>query len=89
MKFSMKDFFSKCDQIRRKLRIWSHLLKKSLIENFIFCAVKCLLFKCNLQDTTEFSEVYIGGIYQITSYMKFRVFQLISHSIGKCSKTHP
>ena len=23
----------------RKLRIWSHLLKKSLMENFIFCAV--------------------------------------------------
>ena len=31
-----KDFFSKRDQIRRKLRIWSHLLKKSLMENFIF-----------------------------------------------------
>ena len=26
MKFSVKDFFSKCDQIRRKLRIWSHFL---------------------------------------------------------------
>ena len=39
MKFSIKDFFSKCDQIRRKLRICSHLLKKSLMENFIFCAV--------------------------------------------------
>ena len=36
MKFSIKDLFSKCDQIRRKLRIWSHLLKKSLMENFIF-----------------------------------------------------
>ena len=30
MKFSIKDFFSKYDQIRRKLRIQSHLLKKSL-----------------------------------------------------------
>ena len=30
MKFSIKDFFSK----------WSHLLKKTLMENFIFCAVK-------------------------------------------------
>ena len=39
MKFSMKDFFSKCDQIRSFLWIWSHLLKKSLMENFIFCAV--------------------------------------------------
>ena len=36
IKFSIKDFFRKCDQIRRKLRIWSHLLKKSLMENFIF-----------------------------------------------------
>ena len=39
MKFSIKDFFSKCDQIRRKLRIWSHLLRKSLMVNFIFCTV--------------------------------------------------
>ena len=37
MKFFIKDFFSKCDQIRSVLRIWSHLLKKSLMENFIFC----------------------------------------------------
>ena len=28
MKFSIKDFFSKRDQSRRKLRMWSHLLKK-------------------------------------------------------------
>ena len=42
MKFSIKDFFSKCDQIRSKLRIWSHLLKKSLMENFIFCAVSMI-----------------------------------------------
>ena len=34
--FSIKDFFSKCDQIRNFLRIWSHLLKKTLMENFIF-----------------------------------------------------
>ena len=39
MKFSIKDLSSKCDQIRRKLRIWSHLLKKPLMYNFIFCAV--------------------------------------------------
>ena len=36
---SLKDFFSKCDQIRRKLQIWSHLLKKFFMGNFIFCAV--------------------------------------------------
>ena len=38
MKFSIKDFFGKCDQIRYFLRIWSDLLNKSLMENFIFCA---------------------------------------------------
>ena len=39
MKFSFKNFCSKFDQIRRKLRIWSHLERNSLMENFIFCAV--------------------------------------------------
>ena len=33
---SIKDFYSKCDQIRGFLCIWSHLLKKFLIENFTF-----------------------------------------------------
>ena len=37
MKFSIKDFFSKCDQIRSFLR--THLLKKSLMEYFTFRAV--------------------------------------------------
>ena len=44
IKFSIKDFFSKCDQIHRKLRIWSHLLKKSLTENCIFCAMYMYFF---------------------------------------------
>ena len=38
MKFPIKGFFSKCDQIRRKLQIWSHLLNKFLMENFVFWA---------------------------------------------------
>ena len=40
MKFSIKNFISKCDQIRRKIWISSHPLNKSLMENFIFCAVE-------------------------------------------------
>ena len=39
IKVSIKDFFSKYDQIRRKLRIWSHLAQKPLMENLILCAV--------------------------------------------------
>ena len=38
----MKDFLSTFDQISRKLQIWSHLMKKSLMENFIFCAMTIL-----------------------------------------------
>ena len=36
---SIKDFFSKCDQIHSELWTCSHLSKKSLMENFPFCAV--------------------------------------------------
>ena len=41
----MKGFFSKCDQIRKKLQILSQLLKKSLMKNFIFCAVRNKMHK--------------------------------------------
>ena len=37
MKFSINDLFSEVDQMRSYPLIWSHLLKKSLTENFIFC----------------------------------------------------
>ena len=41
MRCFIKDFFNKCDQIRRKLRIWSRLLKESSMKNFIFlCSAK-------------------------------------------------
>ena len=43
MRFFIKDFLSKCDQMCRKLRIWSHLLKKSVMENFIVFAVRFLM----------------------------------------------
>ena len=39
MNISIKNFFSNSDQIRRFPRISSHLLKKSVMENFILCAV--------------------------------------------------
>ena len=43
LKFSIKYFFSKCYQIRRNQWSWSHLLKKSLMENFIFCSFSVLI----------------------------------------------
>ena len=57
MKSSIKDFFSKCDQILRKLWIWSHLLKKSLMENFIFL--------CSVLSIDYFSTTYNVTIYRM------------------------
>ena len=59
MKFSIKDFFSKCKEICSFLRIWSHLLKKSLMENFIFSAVTVHMReskKMNLSKVLKFLE---------------------------------
>ena len=53
MKFLMKDFFSKCNQIRRKLRIRSHLLKEFLMENFSFCAVYGDSFDSHYDESME------------------------------------
>ena len=59
MRFSIDDFLSKGDQIRRKLRVWSHLLKKSIMENFILRHVK-------LKTVISFILVFIKlnlGVY--------------------------
>ena len=56
VKFSIKDFFSKCDQIRSFQRIWSHLLRKSLMENSIFCAVTPFFL-------STFRALYVGIFY--------------------------
>ena len=44
MKFPFRDLFSKYNQIRSFLRIWPHLLNKTLMENFIFVQWNSVLF---------------------------------------------
>ena len=44
-----------------KLRIWSHLLKKSVMKNFIFCAVKPISYKVHLH--ISFTVTYLGDPY--------------------------
>ena len=63
MKFSIKDFLSKSDQIQSFLRIWSHLLKKSLMEIFIFCAVLCVhqLFR-TLSCSTWKTQLHLPNV---------------------------
>ena len=65
MKFSIKDFFSKCDQIHSFLRIWSRFLQKSLMENFIFCAAYLVIFaKSSILDVWQGSEL-ASGVYTL------------------------
>ena len=91
MKFSIKDFFSKSDQIHRKLRIWSHLLKKYLTENFIFCAVlgSLPIFRAkkmiHLERERE-REREIPGLrfcVRLLTYLNFKILTYLNFGIQK------
>ena len=67
MKFSIKDFFIQCEQIRRKLRLWSHLLKKSLMGNFIFLRnVSCDKHTCQLCEICVVEYMLIQVLLNIS-----------------------
>ena len=69
MKFSIKDFLSKCDQIRSFLRIWSYLLEKSLMENFIFlCSTSLYLIDFQSVNRTS-SSICINFCFNIISFI--------------------
>ena len=78
IKFSIKDFFNKCEEILRKLRIWPHLLKKSLMENFSFCAVAHALSGNTSLKTTKTKVV--------TKYFRQIHFYFVQFS--RCSTRH-
>ena len=66
MKFSVKDFLSKYDQIRSFLRIWSHLLKESLMENLILCAVRFLQsISTVIKLGSKFFHIILQGLKSI------------------------
>ena len=69
-----KDFFSKCDQIRRRLWIWSHILKKSLMENFTFCVV---YYSSKGKAKSQFNKLF--GHFEIGSKYIF-IFRLLKTS---------
>ena len=80
MKFSSKDFFSKRDQIRNFLRIWSHLLKKSLMENFIFCAVYRAFPLIGLYNNIEKTTFQISrGGSRTAATSKVELFAIIAN----------
>ena len=74
MKFSIKDFF-------RKLRIRSHLLKKSLVEKLLFCAVK----RTNKSLTFQIEK----GIFHTTfrqHVVTSIVFLMLKAAVQRCSE---
>ena len=99
MRFSIKDIFSKCDKVCSIMQIWSHLLKKSLMKNFIFCAV--LYGSSNLKLPTSrgrcFSEIDVSqkAISHYISYYNFHLkniykgvqfYNICRHTVWNLSK---
>ena len=62
MKFPIKGFFTKCDQVNSFLRIWLHLRQKSLMKNFIF--VQCSVSYISNKDLT-YNKITTINIYGI------------------------
>ena len=65
MKFSIKDFFSGCDQVCSFLQISAHLLKKSLMENFFVCV------QCKTSNDCFFFRQEICIYATITALIRF------------------
>ena len=87
-KISIKDFFSKCDQIRIFLKTWSNLLKKSLMENYIFL---CNDWYITQTMTPESLSLVIAarlelGFHQITSQFSYVLLVLTNISQPGISK---
>ena len=59
---SLVNFFSICDQICWKLRTWSHLLYKTLMETFFVCAVTLLWLTYSIPIFPDIAM--ISGILQ-------------------------
>ena len=85
MKFSIKDFFSKCEQIRSFMRIWSHLLKKSLMENFIF--VQCIFNTYSLNNNNQDISIGLKILYMqsVLIYWIYGHDYLLSYTKGSAN----
>ena len=83
-----KDFLSKSDQFRRKLRIWSRLLKKSWMENFIFCAVDIIygtlhFLGCVLDKNLSREPMALQFMMKINARLRFlcRKWRFLSRNL--------
>ena len=85
IKFFIKDFFSKCEQICRKLRVCLHLLKKFLMEGLFFrqCYQNQSLFIFGGYDLQSVSS----STMQKSSFCSSVTVNMIGHDtfIFKCA----
>ena len=77
MKFSMKET-KFCFQIRRNMCIWSHLLKKSLMKNFV-----SLWMQTSLIEITNFKKY----IYLSINVSVFRIVVFVIRNDFHCMKS--
>ena len=86
--FSIKDFFSKRDQIRKNLRIWSRLLKKFLMKNFIFWAAfklgMCLQVADNILGFCKIFRNTVGRHFRNWIYLKDTTALRTDNITAKC-----
>ena len=95
--FSRSDYFSKHEQIIKILQICSHLLVKSLMKNFIFCAVSRIdswKLKIPLKSTTSnfFWNLFIRKNMRIIKYaygIKLKGFSLKIPIFGRQWEQRP
>ena len=71
LKFSIKNFFNKCNQIHSFLRIWCPLLEKSLMENFSFWAVNYAAFR---KVNFFFNKIFYRKLNEIISLVQIASF---------------
>ena len=97
--FSIKDFFSKCGQIRSLTTLWSHLLKftENFTENFILCSDDCknlsLPFDFILKNiqvcTLHFNFLETKQlVYLLGSKAKYWIFEVVLQKVGSAEYTY-
>ena len=77
-----KDSFSKCDQIRSFLQIWSHLLKKPIMENlqinYDFLPIYFICIGKNTQPISKAGNFKSTGVQKYYKYCK----NSLGHSVA-------
>ena len=92
MRLSIKHFFSKCEHLRRKLQIWLHLLKKSLMENFVlFCSAGTNVrgfHHCKCRHDTPWAGLQRPQILVILGFVEWSCAVVITTLRGFPCKLH-